>query len=191
MPFDVQFEAPTLCLGCIADPPKFSAARAVMVYDDGCKNFILRFKHGDRLHPVPAIAKWMYRVGKDLCDEADLIVPVPLHRWRLFKRRYNQSALLAQSLGKLCNKRLCADALKRIRATKPQGKLSRKQRQKNVHGSIEANKNRLEFIKDRVIVLIDDVFTTGATVNECSKVLIEAGAKKVYVLTIAKTKSVN
>lgn len=159
-----------------------------MIYNDGCKRLILGFKHGDRLHPAPALAEWMLRSGKDFWQEVDLIVPVPLHRWRLLKRRYNQAAVLANELSRIGSKPVSTTALKRIRSTPPQGKLNRKQRQQNIKGSIRVNPSCASEIKDRVIVLIDDVMTTGATINECSRMLLKAGAKKVFVLTLARTK---
>ncbi len=91
------FEAPVgdgmLCAGCVAHPPVFTAARAAMLYNDASKRLVLSFKHSDRTHPAGALASWMHRAGQDFWAEADYLMPVPLHRWRLFKRRYNQSAL--------------------------------------------------------------------------------------------------
>ena len=178
----------TLCGGCIAEPPEFKAARAPMLYDDASRRIVLGFKHADRTHPAPALAAWMQRAGAEFWTEADIIAPVPLHRWRLFKRRYNQAALLALQLGRLTQKQVLVDLLERKRATPIQGHLSRKERQANVKGAFRLNARCRGQIEDKIVVLIDDVLTTGATVNECSKVLLKAGAKAVNVVVLARVK---
>jgi predicted amidophosphoribosyltransferase len=101
LPFDFQVEGESLCGACLAEPPPYARARAVLVYDDGSRPLLLGFKHGDRTHAARAFGLWLARAGAELLAEADLLVPVPLHRWRLFRRRYNQAALLAQAVGRL------------------------------------------------------------------------------------------
>jgi ComF family protein len=187
-PFEVPVESGTLCGACLASPPEFTAARAAMLYNEGSKKLILGFKHADKVHPAPALANWMLRAGQDFWSEADFILPVPLHRWRLLMRRYNQAALLAHEIGKAARKPVLTNALKRIRSTPSQGHMNKEQRKKNIHGAIKLNPNYAAKIKDRAIVLIDDVMTTGATANECSRVLLRAGAAKVFVLTLARTR---
>ena len=186
-PFPIPVAEGSLCGACIEKPPRFTAARSAMIYNDGSKKLILHFKH-DRLHPAPALAQWMLRVGGDLVAQADCIVPVPLHRWRLFKRRYNQSAVIAHALAKLTGKPVVVDALIRTRATPSQGRMNRQQRRANVHGACAVALKRKALIKERNIVLIDDVFTTGATVDECCRALLAAGAQKVFVITLARTR---
>jgi ComF family protein len=186
------FEAPVgdgmLCASCAANPPVFTAARSAMLYDDASKRLILSFKHSDRTHPAGALASWMHRAGQDFWAEADYVMPVPLHRWRLFKRRYNQSALLAQHLSIIAKKPILIDALVRLRPTPIQGRMNRKERQANVKSAFGLNQHYAEQIKGKTIVLVDDVLTTGATVNECSQVLLDAGAKAIKVLTLARVK---
>jgi ComF family protein len=188
-PFEVPMGDDALCAGCIAEPPNFTAARAPMLYNDFSKRLVLSFKHADRIYPAPALAAWMHRAGAEFWDHADFIAPVPLHRWRLFKRRYNQAALLARELGRIAQKPVLIDVLTRKRATPIQGHLSRKQRQANVKGAFRFNAHYRKPIKGKTIVLIDDVLTTGATVNECARVLLRAGAKEVNVLVLARVKA--
>ena len=144
-----------------------------MLYDDASKRLILSFKHGDRTHLAKTLAGWMHRAATELWEQTDFIVPVPLHRWRLYKRRYNQAALLTQTLGK---------------STQTQGHMNRKERQANVKGAFKINPRCAEQIKDKNILLIDDVLTTGATLNECCETLLDAGAKSVSALTLARVR---
>ena len=185
------FEAPVgdgmLCAACIASPPVFAAARAAMLYDDASRHLVVAFKH-DRIHSVRALAAWMARAGQELLAGADLLVPVPLHRWRLFKRRYNQAALLAHELAAHAQKPMLVDALLRVKPTPTQGHMKRKERQANVKGAFGVPDRARGRIKDKTVLLIDDVLTTGATVNECSQALLDAGARAVNVLTLARVK---
>lgn len=186
MPFDFEIEGEALCGQCHAEAPHYTSARSVFVYDDASKGIVLKLKHADQLHPMPALAQWMGRAGHSFWDQADMIIPVPLHRWRLLKRRYNQSALLAQAIGAQTETRVAVDGLLRNRATQPQGHFGRKQRQKNVKGAFCV---RPDFdVTGRNIVLIDDVMTSGATVNECARLLKKEGAVMVNVLTLARVK---
>jgi len=177
------------CGGCISEPPDFTSARAPILYDDASRRIVLGFKHADRTHPAPALALWMQRAGVEFWPYTDYIAPVPLHRWRLFKRRYNQAALLANELGRLTQKQVVVDVLLRRRATPIQGHLSRKERHANVKGAFALNVRHRDLIEDKSFVLIDDVLTTGATVNECSRVLLKAGAKCVNILTLARVRA--
>jgi ComF family protein len=187
-PFEMPMGADALCGGCIKETPEFAAARAPMLYDDASKRIVLRFKHPDRTHPASVLAQWMQRSGNDFWQATDFIAPVPLHRWRLFKRRYNQAALLAMQLSGLTGKLVLVDLLVRKRATPIQGHLSRKERYENVKDAFALNESYREQITDKTVVLIDDVLTTGATVNECSRILLKAGAKAVNVLVLAWVK---
>jgi len=185
-PFDLPVEQGTLCGSCIEHEPVFTSARSALIYDDASKPIILKLKHGDRLHPVPALANWMVRAAQDVWGQADLLVPVPLHRWRLLKRRYNQAALLARAMGKHVACPVAVDALVRVRATGSQGHQGRKERHANVAGAFAMRKGA--DVKGRRIVLVDDVLTSGATVNECARTLLEAGAAAVHVVTLARTR---
>ena len=191
MPFDFSVEEGTQCGECLAHPPSYTRARSALIYDEASKRLVLGFKHNDRIHTVPALAAWMHRAGSDFWETADLLVPVPLHRWRLFRRRYNQAALLALELGRLTQKLVAVDLLERMRATPIQGHMNREERRKNVAGAITYNSGQKIDVKGKSIVLVDDVLTTGATVNECARVLLKNGAVQVNVLTLARTLRLN
>lgn len=186
LPFEFPVEEGALCGSCIADRPPYGRARALMKYGDGARKIILALKHADHLESVPVLARWMAAAGADLLDEADVIIPVPLHRWRLFRRRYNQSALLARVLGRMAGKSVRTLVLKRIRATAPQQGLKRRQRHENVRAAFRVSDAAAAQIAGLKLLLIDDVFTTGATLEACTKELLRAGAARVDVLTIAR-----
>mgnify|MGYP001806192418 CR=1 FL=1 len=173
-----------LCGRCLATPPPWGRARAVLRYDDASKPLFLRFKHADRLEGAPAFGRWMARAGAELLAECDLIVPVPLHRWRLLARRYNQAALLALAVGRDSGRPVCPDGLRRVRRTPPQGHFGRAERAGNVKGAF-ALAPHLE-VTGRRIVLVDDVLTSGATAGECARLLGHHGAVRVDVLTLGR-----
>lgn len=185
LPLDFEVGDEGLCGSCAVSPPLYDKGRSVFVYDDASKGMILRFKHGDSTHGAPAFAKWMGTVGQDLLKDTDLIIPVPLHWTRLFTRTYNQAQLMATHLCKLAPHASLEPALlKRHKRTPPQGHLSKEGRIENVKSSFKASKPHL--IKGKSILLIDDVLTSGATLNACAKELKKAGAKKVFALTLAR-----
>lgn len=188
LPFAFGFEedAELACGACIASPPDYDRARAVFQYDDASRAMILAFKHGDRMEGAPAFAVWMARAGAELMADADLVVPVPLHRWRLLRRRYNQSAVLALSLARLGGLPVRVDALMRTRHTPPMGGLNREARLRNLRGAIAVRPGRAADLSGRKIILIDDVLTTGATAQACARVLRRAGAARVDILTLAR-----
>ena len=175
-----------LCGACMAEPPPFARARAVLVYDDGSRPLVLGFKHGDRIHAADSYGAWMARAGADLLVEADLLAPVPLHPWRLFRRRYNQAALLARAVSRRAGVPVVPDLLVRRRSTPSQGGLGRKGRARNVKGAFRLRRGTKERVKGKRVVLVDDVLTTGATLAECTRVLLQAGAARVEVLTLAR-----
>jgi len=188
-PFEVPVDENTVCNECMMNPPVFRRARSAMIYDDISKSLLLGFKHGDKLHLLSALASWMQKAGREIIGTAGFIVPVPLHRWRLLRRRYNQAALLANALGRSSGKEVIADMLLRSRNTPVQGNMSREERRKNVAGAFTINPRHADKAKGKTFVIVDDVLTTGATVNECGRVLLKAGAAAVDVLTLARTRS--
>jgi ComF family protein len=186
-PFEFDVTIETLCAACLKRAPAFDRARALMRYDDASRDLVLAFKRADRLDLVPPFARWLLRVGREIVTEADLIVPVPLHPWRLWGRRFNQSALLAQCLGRLSAKPVECLALIRTRPTPSQGEMpSARARRRNVQGAFRIDPARREAVNGRAILLVDDVFTTGATLEACARALKRGGARQVFVLTLAR-----
>jgi ComF family protein len=185
VPFEFEIGPDARCGACTRVAPAYARARAAMRYDEASRKLVLAFKHGDRLHLAPALAQWMRRAGAALLADADLLVPVPLHWTRLFARRYNQAAVLAHAIHAAGGPPVAADWLIRCRRTPSQGKRNAAQRERNVRGAFRLNKARN--VKGLRLVLVDDVFTTGATVSECARVLRRAGAARVDVLTLART----
>jgi ComF family protein len=185
--FELDPGPDSLCASCLARPPAFDRARAAMAYDDGSKGVILALKRADRLEFAQLFSVWLTGAGRPLLEEADVIVPVPLHRLRLWTRRYNQAAVLAQRLSRISGRAFDPFALVRSRATPSQGDMaSPKARQRNVRGAFRVPGSRASAVAGRTVLLIDDVLTTGATVEACARTLKRAGAKKVLVLTIAR-----
>jgi ComF family protein len=175
-----------LCADCLSSPRPFDNAKSLLVYNDGCRKMILAFKHGDALHLHTTLAPLLTQLGKDFITEQSVLVPVPLHWRRLVKRRYNQAAVLGMEMSKIAHIPCWPDTLSRIRHTPPQGHKSAKDRHQNVAGAFDINTAYLGKITGKDIILIDDVFTTGATLEECAKVLKAAGAKTVNILTVAR-----
>jgi ComF family protein len=187
LPFEFDPGGETLCAGCHAKPPSYDKARAVMRYDEHSRGPILALKHGDRLDLAPGFTRWLDRGGRALIAEADLILPVPLHPMRLWTRRYNQSAELARALSRLTGKPCDFLSLTRSRATPSQGAMrSAKARRRNMLGAFKVPPRHKSAIAGRNLLLIDDVLTTGATVDACARALKRAGAAKVFVLALAR-----
>jgi ComF family protein len=188
LPFPYDAGTGAECANCIAHPPAYGRARAVFAYDDHSRRLILAFKHADKLHGMPSFGQWLARSGAELMAEADLIAPVPLHWTRLFRRRFNQSAMLAQATvtawGDRPAPRFAPDLLVRRRRTRSQGHLSRLQRAENVRGAFALKPGA--DVTGRRVLLVDDVLTTGATLDACTRVLKRAGAAEVDVLTLAR-----
>jgi ComF family protein len=184
LPFPYETGADAQCGACLAEPPPYARARAVFRYDDASRGLVLAFKHGDRTHSAPAYGRWMVRAGAELLTEADLLVPVPLHWTRLFARRYNQAALLAHAIHAGGGPPVAPDWLQRRRRTPSQGHRNAAGRTDNVRGAFALRPGRS--VAGRRLVLVDDVFTTGATVHECARILRRAGAAQVDVLTLAR-----
>ena len=185
LPFEIAvLDDEVMCGACMKDRPAFRRARSVFSYRESGRAMVLKLKHADRTDAAAHLAKWLHRAGEELLSEADCLVPVPLHWRRLWLRTYNQSALLANALGRNTGKQVVADALVRTRPTPSQGGLDRGQRRRNVMGAFKTQ--RVEQIKGKNVVLIDDVMTTAATADACSRALLRAGAKQVDVLVLAR-----
>ncbi|MDP6708581.1 MAG: ComF family protein [Alphaproteobacteria bacterium] len=186
LPFAYDEGPDAVCGGCAARAPAFARARAAMVYDDASRALVLGFKHGDRLEAGAPFGRWLARAGAELLADAELIVPVPLHRWRLWRRRYNQAAVLAQALARASGLEVLPDLLIRRRATASQHGLSRSERRRNVSGAFAIKQGRSERLGGACVILVDDVLTTGATVEAAARTLLRAGARAVDVLTLAR-----
>jgi ComF family protein len=185
--FAEQGGAEGLCPGCRAHPPLFRQARAALRYDDQGRRLILPLKHGDRIELAVILAPMMVRAGAGLLSHgATVLVPVPLHRRRLFQRKYNQAAVLAFAVGRLTGRPVLADALVRTRQTAPLDEKSPEERAREVAGSFLVRTSRVERVVGRTVLLIDDVMTSGATANACTTALLEAGALAVDVLVAAR-----
>ncbi len=174
------------CSVCLAVPPAFSQARAALRYDALSQRLILPFKHADRTETSRGLALLMARAGGRLLEQADILVPVPLHRERLRQRRYNQSALLGNALGRIAGRPVLRDALIRHRPTPPLGPLGFTERRAELQDAIAIHPGRAARVAGRIILLIDDVMTSGATANACALALLNAGAASVNVLTAAR-----
>ncbi len=178
-----------LSMEAIADPPAYDRARAAVRYDDVARSLVHNFKYGDRLDLAPLMRRWMARAGRELLAEADALIPVPLHWRRLWARRFNQSATLAAAIAQPQGVPVLHSALKRVRATVQQVGLSRAQRADNVQGAFAVPPEEKANVAGRRMLLIDDVLTSGATVDTCARALLRAGAAHVDVLTFARVVS--
>lgn len=157
-----------------------------MMYNDSSRSLILMFKHGDKTLLDQSFGAMLTQAGADLFAQCDLILPVPLHRWRLLKRRYNQSALLAKKIHQLTKIPTNPFILERIHATQSQGHLNFIERTSNVKSAFFISPKNAEKIAGKNIIVVDDVMTTGATANECAKILKKSGATRVDILCVAK-----
>ncbi len=179
-------EGPEICDSCEAAPPVFRQARGAMTYDAQARRLVLPFKHADAVSMARVLAPMMARAGNELLRRAEVLVPVPLHRRRLFHRRYNQAAVLASAIGRQAGVPALMDALCRTRATAALDGKSPIERTAEVDGAFAVRPDRLQHLLGRQVLLIDDVMTSGATANACAAVLLEAGAAAVDVLAAAR-----
>ncbi len=187
-PFEVDLGQPGLLSPeAIANPPVFARARSVAKFDDGPARLIVhRLKYYDRLEIARPVGRWMARAGAELLDECDLLVPVPMHRLRLIGRKHNQAALLAGAVSRETGVPAEMRALDRVKTTPPQVGLSKAQRATNLQGAFRISEAGKLAVLDKRIVLIDDVMTSGATLNAAARTLLRAGAKRVDALTFAR-----
>jgi ComF family protein len=186
IPFTYDPGPGLLSMEAIANPPAYDRARAAVRYDDIARALVHRFKYGDRLDLAPMMGRWMARAGGELLADAEAMVPVPLHWRRLWARRFNQSAALAGAVSELAGQVVLHGAVKRVRATPQQVGLNKSERAENVQGAFKVPPERKAEIAGRRLVLVDDVLTSGATVDACARALLRAGAAHVDVLVFAR-----
>ncbi|MFT8931459.1 MAG: ComF family protein [Acetobacter syzygii] len=167
---------------CERHPPVWGQARAAFVYESVARELILKLKYADQLDNAAFLAQQMARIGQDILLPDVVVVPVPVHRWRLFRRSYNQAVLLAFRVAKLHGLNCQPDALVRIKATLPLAAFDRQTRQDALAQAILVRHGRESAVRDRDIVLVDDLLTTGATAAACTKALLGAGARSVCLL---------
>lgn len=184
-PFAYEMGQGTLSIGAIADPPAYGRARAAVRFDDVARTLVHALKYGDRLELAPTMGRWMARAGRELLADADALVPVPLHWRRLWSRRFNQAALLAQAMSRRCGVPVWHGALRRVRATQQQVGLARAARADNVQAAFRVPDDSKPALRGKRIVLVDDVLTSGATVEACARALFRGGALGVDVIVFA------
>lgn len=186
IPFSYDLGRGALSAEAIADPPPFDRCRAVAHFDTVARTLVHGLKYRDHVELARWMGEWMARAGIDILAEADLIVPVPLHRFRLWTRRFNQSAALARSVAAAAGKRFAPTVLRRVRPTAQQVGLSAAERDRNVRGAFRVVPEVRPEIAGRRALLVDDVYTTGATVKAATRALLRGGAGAVDVLVFAR-----
>jgi ComF family protein len=182
MPF--PYESGGECAACLADPPRFDRTRAAVAYGEIARKVALKLKYSGRPGVARTIARFMERHVEPGSDA--ILVPVPLHRWRIWRRGYNQSALVAAALAQRTRLEVELGVLERIKRTPPLRGMGRRQRAQTVRGAFRVPKAMRARIAGRTILLIDDVFTTGATANGCAGALKRAGAARVEIICWAR-----
>ena len=186
VPFEYDLGPGALCGDCTKARPPFQRARAAFIYDDASRPIILAFKHADRTDLAPVLATWLRRPAAALLADADIIAPVPLHWTRLLSRRFNQAALLSNRLARLSGTKPLPDLLVRRKRTGTQGGKSRRARQRNVQGAFKVPARHRAQLRDKRVLLVDDVMTTGATLDATARALLRGGASAVDVVTLAR-----
>ena len=176
-----------ICVSCQLKPPPWRKGRAAFVYDDWSRRIILPLKYSDRTENAAVLCQEMGRGGASLLDQATLLVPVPMYRGKLWRRRYNQAALLARGLARHSKVPVLMDGLERRRATRPLAQLSPKERYAEIADTIVVRTGREKRIAGQAVLLVDDVLTTGATASVCTDALLKAGALSVDILVAART----
>lgn len=182
-----------LSIEALDHPPHYDKARIAVKFNLHSRKLIHKLKYQDQQHIAPIMAKMISHASRDLFADqpqessiCPIICPVPLYHWRYFKRRFNQADLLAKHIAKLNKSTYMPQLIKRIKATKTQVGLTRKQRQTNVKGAFKVNSKLIQKAKNRPIYIVDDVITTGATVDEIAISLKKVGLGPIYILAFAK-----
>ncbi len=182
-PFAFDRGAGAVCGGCLADPPRHAGVRAAVAYGPVARALALRLKYGGRIAVAETMARQMRRL---MPEGAALLVPVPLHRWRIWTRGFNQAALIADALARTTGVPHGRDVLIRTRRTAPLRGLGGRQRAKMVAGAFAVADGRRATLRGKAVVLVDDVHTSGATANACTRALLKAGAASVTILCWAR-----
>lgn len=185
LPFAFGEGESVLCGACLAEPPAFDRLRAAVAYGEVSRKVALKLKYGGRPGVAETIARFIAR-HVEAGEEGALLVPVPLHRWRIWRRGYNQSALIAAALAGRTGLEMKLDLIERVKATPPLREMSPAERRKAVRGAFRIAPRHRPGLKGKAILLIDDVYTSGATANACARVLKRAGAARVNILCWAR-----
>jgi len=186
LPGDADGAEDLICDNCTHDPPPWDQGRAAFEYEGPARSMILALKHGDRHDLIAPLGRWMADAGQDLVQEGSVLVPVPLHPFRKFKRRYNQAELLAEEIAKCWGIHTHPKALIRRIHTPSMDHRSREDRYDVMEDAITAHPKYVAKVRGRHVILIDDVMTSGATLSACTNALDEAGAEKISVLVLAR-----
>ncbi len=186
LPFEYDLGTRFLCAEAIADPPPFRRLRSAVAHSGAAQRMSVLLKYYDRTDLAPWMARWMHRAGIELIKEADIVIPIPLHARRFWLRRFNQSAELARNIAKLSGVDFYPEVIVRSRSTLQQTGLGTKERRRNVDGAFKVPEKHRIHIQGRSILLVDDVYTTGATVKSAARTLMRHGAKQVDVLTFSR-----
>jgi ComF family protein len=185
-PLEAGAEAGTLCAPCLANRPRHDGIAAGTLYNDTSRRLVLALKHGHRMALAPLLARMIAAQLPDEVGPGWLLVPVPLHRWRLWSRGFNQSALLAHELAKRSGAGLLVDGLTRTKRTPTLGGLGRNARARALSGAIAVNPARANQVAGARILLVDDVLTSGATSDACVRALKRGGAERVVIACFAR-----
>ncbi len=185
-PLPIDLGPGILSAAAVANPPAFARARSAVSYEGPVPDLVHALKYADRTDLAPMLGAWMARAAHELIADADMLVPVPLHWTRLAGRRFNQAVLLARQVGRLTGLPVASRLIVRTRRTPPQVGLGRDERQRNMRSAFVVPDNRKADVAGRRPVLVDDVLTTGATLEAAARTLLAAGAIAVDVLTLAR-----
>lgn len=186
IPVLVADEPEIICDTCRDTPRPWDLGRAVMLYEGGARRLVLSFKHSDRLDLGPVLGGWMAERAHDLVDETTIVAPVPLHWRRLFARRYNQAAILSGEVARRLGLPHLPDLLQRVRATAPQDGIGPAARRDNIAGAIGVTARHAPTLSGRSVLLVDDVMTSGATLEAAARACRAAGAERICVLVLAR-----
>lgn len=187
-PFDFDLGETAQCGACEANSPQFHHHRSALHFDAHSKRLIHDLKYYDNSLMLDRYGQWLHQIGQDWIEkEGAILIPIPLHWRRLWQRKYNQAALLAQAVAKRAHCPVLLDGLQRLHYRPPQAGLSRAQRLTNLRGNFRVHPKHLADLQGKHVILIDDVMTTGATLNACARALKKAKVSRVYALTLART----